>query len=258
MSSKEEFLDRSIEDVQNNYFLGDLINNQKGMYYFRRTGMNASEGSLILFQFDNMIIASANLLSIKKFNKPVDGQYYGAYEFDVNSVKVFQPIIVGEINVIDSRITSFSQAKQEINYVFKSEIEDLIKKKQTTLIPDEIPPKENLKLKEGAKKQVIVNSYERNYRARQACIERYGYTCAVCGFNFGKYYGDEFEGKIHVHHLKALSEINEEYEVDPINDLKPVCPNCHLALHSKPGGSPYDIEELKTIIKNIMELRSSK
>lgn len=74
---------------------------------------------------------------------------------------------------------------------------------------------------------------------------------SVCGFDFGKFYGDEFEGKIHVHHIKSLSEINEEYEVDPINDLKPVCPNCHLALHSKVGDNPYGIDELKAKIQNM-------
>ena len=39
------------------------------------------------------------------------------------------------------------------------------------------------------------------------------------------------EGFIHVHHLKPLAQIGEQYELDPINDLRPVCPNCHAMLH---------------------------
>lgn len=245
MSSKEELLGMSIEYIQSDYFLDELINNQKGIYYFRKTGMNVSKRSLILFEFDNMIIASARLLNIRKFDLPEDSRYHGAYEFDVNSIKVFQPITVREINSIDSNVSSFSKEKQEINYSYIAEIEELIERKQSTIMSEELSVKESHKLKEGAKKQILVNSYERNYKARQVCIEHYGSVCFVCGFDFGHFYGNEFEGKIHIHHLKALSQINEEYEVDPINDLRPVCPNCHLALHSKIGDKPYNIEELK-------------
>lgn len=250
MSRQEEFPGMSIEEVQKDYFLGDFINSHNGIYYFRKAGMNAAEGSLILFQFDNMIIASAKLLNIEKYEEPVEKQYYGAYEFDVESVKVFQPISLKEINQIDASITSFSQAKQEINSLYKSEIEELIEKKQTPIMAEELTGNECNKLKEGAKKQVLVNAYERNYKARQECIDHYGSVCCICGFDFAKFYGNEFEGKIHVHHLKALAEINEEYEVDPIYDLRPVCPNCHLALHSKVGDKPYDIDELKAKILN--------
>lgn len=54
------------------------------------------------------------------------------------------------------------------------------------------------------------------------------------------------EGFINVHHLKSLSEISQEYALDPIKDLRPVCPNCHAMLHrNKPA---YTIEQLKDII----------
>ena len=47
-------------------------------------------------------------------------------------------------------------------------------------------------------------------------------------------------------HIVPLSEIGEEYVVDPIRDLVPVCPNCHMALHSKKDGV-YTVEELRAI-----------
>ncbi|MGA4718736.1 HNH endonuclease [Fictibacillus nanhaiensis] len=244
MSSKDEFPGMSIEDLQDDFFLGEL-KERGGIFYFRKVGMNAPNGSLVLYQFDNLIIASARLQSIEKFEIPEEQQYFGAYKFGINTVKVFQPITLAEVNNIDSNITRFSQSKQEINSSLMSEIQELIHKKQKGLLADELPVYESQKLKEGAKKQVLVNSYERNYKARQICIDYYGCSCSVCSFDFAKFYGDEFEGKIHVHHLIALSEVNEEYEVDPLNDLRPVCPNCHLALHSKVGEKPYTIEELK-------------
>ena len=69
----------------------------------------------------------------------------------------------------------------------------------------------------------------------------------ICGIDFGKTYGPEFAGKIEVHHLVPISEIGEEYVVDPVRDLIPVCPNCHTALHSKEGGV-YTPDELRRIL----------
>jgi 5-methylcytosine-specific restriction protein A len=68
-------------------------------------------------------------------------------------------------------------------------------------------------------------------------------------------YGDIGKGFIHVHHLKPVSQIGETYEVDPINDLRPVCPNCHAMLH-RPEET-LTIEELKLMVTaNVTELAS--
>jgi hypothetical protein len=145
MSSKEEFPGMSIEDVQDNFFLGEL-KNRDGIFYFRKVGMNAPNGSQVLFQFENLIIASANLHSIEKFDTSEKVQYYGAYKFEIHTVKVFQPITLAEINKIDSNITRFSQSKQEINSSFMPEIEKLIKRKQLLLLAEELPVQESHKL----------------------------------------------------------------------------------------------------------------
>jgi 5-methylcytosine-specific restriction protein A len=100
---------------------------------------------------------------------------------------------------------------------------------------------------EGTTKQVMVNVYERSAEVRTICINRYGLNCSVCSFNFEKTYGEIGEGFIHVHHLKPLAEIGKGYKLNPIKDLRPVCPNCHAMLHQKKPA--YSIEELKTIIK---------
>ncbi|WP_371416419.1 HNH endonuclease [Dolichospermum sp. UHCC 0299] len=78
------------------------------------------------------------------------------------------------------------------------------------------------------------------------CISHYGTSCFVCGFNFGKIFGELGEGFIHVHHLKPLSQIGTEYEVDPVKDLRPVCPNCHAMIHRK--SPPLSIDEIKFLI----------
>ena len=84
---------------------------------------------------------------------------------------------------------------------------------------------------EGASQKVSVNIYERNAEARAKCIEYYGYACAVCTFDFQKFYGAIGKNYSHVHHLVPLSEIKKEYKLDPVKDLIPVCPNCHAIIH---------------------------
>ena len=101
---------------------------------------------------------------------------------------------------------------------------------------------------EGMKKSVFVNKYERNSDARTACIQHHGVSCAVCGFHFQSFYGNLGEGYIHVHHLKPISSVGEQYEVDPKEDLRPVCPNCHAMLHA--SGNTISIEHLESLINS--------
>ena len=108
---------------------------------------------------------------------------------------------------------------------------------------------EESELKEGSAEYVTHLSYERNAKARAACIAAHGTVCAVCGIDFGKAYGPDFAGQIEVHHIVPLSQIGKQYTVDPVKDLIPVCPNCHTALHSKKDGV-YTIEELKRMREN--------
>lgn len=113
---------------------------------------------------------------------------------------------------------------------------------------DEIPTEYLEQLFEGAKRTITVNSYERNPLARRLCIEYYGTTCSVCNFDFGKEYGEIGQGFIHVHHLTRVADIGETYEIDPIKDLRPVCPNCHSMLHN--DKDTLTIEELKNLYNN--------
>ncbi len=112
--------------------------------------------------------------------------------------------------------------------------------------PEELIYEGSNLLFEGAKKNVIVNTYERNPKARNICISHWGSQCVVCNFNFLKVYGAIGYNFIHVHHLVLLSEIGCSYQLDPIKDLRPVCPNCHAMLHT--SNPPLNIEELQRII----------
>jgi 5-methylcytosine-specific restriction protein A len=112
-------------------------------------------------------------------------------------------------------------------------------------LPDELDL--SMPLHEGARYRVTVNAYERDPHARARCIEEHGTSCVICGFSFVAAYGPVGDGFIHVHHVRPLSEIGEEYEVDPIQDLRPVCPNCHAMLHRRVPA--YSIDEVRAFLR---------
>jgi 5-methylcytosine-specific restriction enzyme A len=99
---------------------------------------------------------------------------------------------------------------------------------------------------EGAVRRVVVNAYERNRAARAACVKHHGYACAVCDVVLADIYGPVAERYIHVHHIRAISGVGAEYQVDPIQDLRPVCPNCHSVLHLT--ASLGEIEDLRAAV----------
>ena len=121
--------------------------------------------------------------------------------------------------------------------LLNEEVEDFVS-------PEEIA--KSAELVEGGTKTISVNVYERNPKARRECIGHFGCICSVCGFDFEKKFGAIGKGFIHVHHLRDLASIGKSYIINPQEDLRPVCPNCHAMLHkSKPA---YRIEELKELI----------
>lgn len=132
---------------------------------------------------------------------------------------------------------------------------------EKTGLTGEEPGAEEFRLKhhesiyEGAQKKVTINAYERNPRARAMCIGYWKAICCVCGFDFESVYGAPGKGFIHVHHLTAVSQMGNDYQVNPIEDLRPVCPNCHAMLHRKEP--PYGIEDVKNMIeeKKSMKIR---
>ena len=102
--------------------------------------------------------------------------------------------------------------------------------------------------KEGSVRLVRVNAYERNPKARADCLRHYGYDCLVCGVNFEEKYGDIGRQFIHVHHVVPISAIGSRYVIDPVQDLRPICPNCHAMVHKT--DPPLSVEELREQLKS--------
>jgi len=246
MSKSLEFNDMPIEIVQKEFFIEDLKKRDNCFFYLRSGGVKSGKNTLLLFQYDNRIIASAKLVEIIKYDDKYEGIYSEAMSLDRSSIQVFDPIEPGEIKDIDNNFKKFSQARQLLDIGCLNKLLALIYNKKEFQLAEEISREDANKLFEGAKKPIIVNAYERNQKARQLCLKRYGYTCCACGFNFEKFYGEIGVGYIEVHHLKPLNEINEKYQVKPVKDLRPICPNCHAMLHK----ANVSIDELITLINN--------
>ena len=119
----------------------------------------------------------------------------------------------------------------------------------------EVAPVDDLGYIEGATEgglyRVVVNKYERSAVNRNLCIAVKGCLCKVCGMDFYSKYGEIGIGFIHVHHIIPVSKMGPNYTVNPLNDLAPVCPNCHAMLHK--NDPPFEIDELKKIINDRIE-----
>ena len=102
-------------------------------------------------------------------------------------------------------------------------------------------------LKEGHPISTHEDVYERNPIARRRCLEAHGYDCATCGALLADVYGSIADHFIHVHHLRPLRDDGIEHDVDPVRDLRPVCPNCHAVIHLR--ADPLTIDEIRTLIR---------
>jgi 5-methylcytosine-specific restriction protein A len=104
---------------------------------------------------------------------------------------------------------------------------------------------------EGAPRAVTVQAFERSAAARSACIAQKGTACSVCELDFGRAYGQIGSGFIHVHHTRPLSGGGGRQRHTTVNDLEPVCPNCHNMIHRR--SPPYGIQELRDIMRQQAE-----
>lgn len=86
---------------------------------------------------------------------------------------------------------------------------------------------------------------ERNPRNRSMCILLHGAQCKVCGFDGTKKYGSGFD-LVEVHHIEPLSSFEGGRIFNPAEDLVPLCPNCHRAVHKR--SPPYTLMELRALM----------
>jgi len=100
----------------------------------------------------------------------------------------------------------------------------------------------------GAKRTIVVNAYERNPQARRLCLDHHGFTCCVCRLSMEEKYGEAAKELIHVHHLTPVASINASAKINPMTDLRPVCPNCHAVIHR--SDPPFSTEDVARMLQH--------
>lgn len=99
---------------------------------------------------------------------------------------------------------------------------------------------------EGKEKYSVSKTYERNPINKQICLTAKGYACEACGVLLENIYGPVAHHFIEVHHSITVASMNGHYIVKPLEDLHPLCPNCHAIAHRKTP--PYTIAEIKEML----------
>jgi 5-methylcytosine-specific restriction protein A len=182
------------------------------------------------FRYRGSILGNGALATVKRMLHPRTSAQRAGLDA---SLRANRPDLTMEAIILQPRLRSlFSPAELRIAADRLKGYKKIIAvhmAKRERLYPDELEL--GRKYVEGARKQVRVNAYERNQRARLACVKYYGCRCSVCGLSFEERYGKLGRNFIHVHHLKPLELTSGAYQLDPIKDLRPVCPNCHSMLH---------------------------
>jgi hypothetical protein len=139
MSDKiEGFRGRTIEDVQSDIFLRKLPA-MGGRYHYQSTGLSSDPGTLVLFQFQARIIASAIFARDEKFDPPQE-DFGGILHFDPASFRTFHPLDIPAMRKICPAFRAFGHVKQFLNPTLYSKFNKHLKDVQT---PTKIRSKSN-------------------------------------------------------------------------------------------------------------------
>lgn len=181
--------------------------------------------------------------------KPSSKENYIKCELNILFNHNLKFISIKDIKEVDPLFVwkNYQKSGREIEENHFNIISNLLKNSINT---DDVDLDEEKELKEleyieGAVIQKLVNGFERNLDARKKCIDYHKPICSCCKIDFGNVYGPRGEGYIHVHHLLPLKKIKKSYKVNPIKDLRPVCPNCHAIIHR--GKETLTIEQVKKL-----------
>lgn len=180
--------------------------------------------------------------------------------FNISTESIYNVVSASEVRELRNRVVTNPEANRRDNDS-NGQLSQALKlyadfldskfnpaKKKPKAVKPQPPAQVNTTamLVEGATVQQTIDRRERNKQAREECIALKGCRCMVCGFDFETVYGPVGRNYIEVHHLKPISQTDDEHEVS-VDDLVPLCANCHAMAHRR-SPEPFTPEELKAMI----------
>lgn len=263
---------RTISDVDNYFRVKLPSRDPMGQFFLTKSKISKDgmfPGEMLVFSYNKSIVYTARAASERR---ATEGPKAAAFPYyfcvDVDSIKpasVDLQDLERQLHVSKAHDKNIVQTRAWVpikktldNEAALSEIWNSLREGVSTIIdkPADMKFEDTLSAEElpsghtyseGALSRITVNAYERKSVARAACLEHHGYACAACGVILSEIYGEVAKDFIHVHHLVPLSEVEEGYEVDPIKDLRPVCPDCHAIIHRT--DPPMTIEAVADLVE---------
>ncbi|MDN3438704.1 hypothetical protein QMA04_11410 [Planococcus sp. APC 3900] len=125
MSEKDlEFAGKTSEEVQN-WFKNHLPNRT---YQFKNR-MDTPDETLVLFQYQNRLIALAMLERVESYEEKNEYGYKGRYKFQSSSIAIFDPLSLNDVQEIWSGVKSFNQSSQKLELAQYGALKKLLSKR---------------------------------------------------------------------------------------------------------------------------------
>jgi len=264
MSGPNEFPDKTSAEIQEEFFLRDLIHREGCAYYYRKSGLISENNALLLFQINNEIIASARLNHVEPFDELVEGEYKDALRLYPDSIQVFRPFSYEDLKTVCPDVLPLTNTKQKLSANNIVGLIGLIKKNslgygltdQGQQITTEAAVKEAKQLEARELFKRINNSkipisdkkseitvYNRNPYIKELVKRLAEGKCQFCR-ELAPFKDKGGEPYLEEHHVERLADGGK----DEIGNVVALCPNCHRKIHIL--NEELDTNMLKGIAKS--------
>lgn len=100
------------------------------------------------------------------------------------------------------------------------------------------------------------NRFEADTDLRRTVLAHRGSVCHACGLDGEQTYGAAGADLVQVHLITPPTLIGEDFEPDALVDLVPLCPTCHVVVHSA-APDAYNVSDVRAMVRNGGYLRGS-